>query len=157
MFHKLPIKDPVLKHADVLDVKLQQTAKLSDLTFFFFDQFQVLIPKDCTEEQFAVYQYTDISSCISDRMYKTWAEIGRLKDEDGDTTMNELSQVMRYILTIPQSNAHCERIFSTVGKNRTEQRASMGDDLLESLLLLKSQPRHPFDSKTHMSSTLPFL
>ena len=31
---KLPIKDPVLKHADVLDVKLQQTAKLSYLTFF---------------------------------------------------------------------------------------------------------------------------
>ena len=151
---KLPIKEPVLKHAEVLDVKLQQTAKLSDLTFFL-DKFPVLIPKDCTadilKEQFAVYQYTDISSCISDRMDKTWAEIGRLKDEDGDATMNELSQVMRSILTIPHSNAHCERMFSTVRKNRTEQRASMGDDLLESLLLLKSQPGHPFDSNRQLS------
>ena len=84
-------------------------------------------------------------------MDKTWAEIGRLKDEDGDATMNELSQVMRSILTIPHSNAHCERIFSTVRKNRTEQRASMGDDLLESLLLLKSQPGHPFDSNRQLS------
>ena len=53
----------------------------------------MLIPKDCTEEQFAVYQYTGISSCILDRMDKTWAEIGRLKDDNGDTTMNEVSKV----------------------------------------------------------------
>ena len=45
---KLPIKEPVLKHAEVLDVKPQQTAKLSDLTFFL-DKFPVLIPKDCKQ------------------------------------------------------------------------------------------------------------
>ena len=42
------------------------------------------------------------------------------------------------IMTIPHSSAHCERVFSCVRKNRTEQRASLSDRTLESLLVFKS-------------------
>ena len=49
------------------------------------------------------------------------------------------------ILAIPHSSSHCERIFSTVRKNRTDQRASLSDDTLKALLILKSQPGHPTD------------
>jgi len=42
------------------------------------------------------------------------------------------------IMTIPHSSAHCERVFSCVRKNRTEQRDSLSDRTLESLLVLKS-------------------
>ena len=38
-------------------------------------------------------------------MDKTWAEIGRLKDEDGDTTMNELSKVMNQTKDSQQSDS----------------------------------------------------
>ena len=41
--------------------------------------------------------------------------------ENGSFIFKELSQLMLSILTIPQSSAHCERVFSTVRKNRTEK------------------------------------
>ena len=45
---------------------------------------------------------------------------------------------MKGLLTIPHSNAHCERIFSSIRKNRTDQRAILGDGTLEALLVVKN-------------------
>lgn len=147
----LPLKEPLLTHAQVADASLQQSSSKNDLDFFL-SRFPALRPSGCTVntvlEQFALYQSTDISSCTkSERMDEVWLNIGNLKDESRELFLFELSVVMRGILTIPHSNAHCERIFSTVRKNRTEQRASMADDTLEALLLLKSKPGHPFDTQ----------
>ena len=52
------------------------------------------------------------------------------------------------ILTIPHSSAHCERIFSCVRKNRTEQRSCLGDDTLEALLVIKSTESVDLSNKT---------
>ena len=158
----LPLKEPVLKHAEVADVSLQLTSSVSDLTFFL-DRFPALCPEGCSSdkvvEQFSLYQSTDISGCVGasedQRIDEIWNKISKLKDEEGKTFLYELSVVMRGILTIPHSNAHCERIFSTVRKNRTDHRASLADDTLEALLLLKSKPGHPFDcSRQHSSEKL---
>lgn len=64
----------------------------------------------------------------------------------------ELSLVMRGILTIPHSSAHCERVFSCVLKNRTPQRASLADTTLESLLVLKSNPLGPVEAVRMMKN-----
>ena len=98
-------------------------------------------------EQFALYQSSDISSCQNLRMDETWSTIGDIKDENGIQILKALSKVMLGILSIPHSCAHCERVFSTVRKNRTNQRASTGDDTLEALLVLKSQPGCPTDRR----------
>ena len=45
---------------------------------------------------------------------------------------------MKGLHTIPHSNAHCEHIFSSVRKNRTDQQASLGDGTLEALLVGKN-------------------
>ena len=81
---------------------------------------------------------TDISSCKSDRIDLTWSNIGNMKDLCGSVKFKEVSLLMLGILTIPHSSAHCERIFSCVRKNRTEQRSCLGDDSLEALLVIKS-------------------
>ena len=57
------------------------------------------------------------------------------------------------IITIPHSSAHCERVFSTVRKNRTDQRSSLNDKTLESLLVLKGRTGKP-DSRHHDIETL---
>ena len=90
-------------------------------------------------EQFSDYQSTDVSSSIEDtnRMDESWMAIGKIS-RDNCQPFKELSVVMCGILTIPHSSAHCERVFSCVRKNRTEQRSCLGDDTLESLLVLKS-------------------
>ena len=95
-------------------------------------------------EQFAAYQSTDLKTAVgekvlNDRMDEQWKQIGLLTDENGNTLFHELSEVMLAVLTIPRSSAHCEKVFSTVRKNRTDQRSSLSDDTLQTLLTLKSR------------------
>ena len=71
-----------------------------------------------------------------------WHRIGLLQEG----AFIDLSLVMRGILTIPHSSAHCERVFSCVRKNKTEQRASMADDTLDSLLVVKGSKKRPVDA-----------
>lgn len=76
--------------------------------------------------------------CMAERIDNTWSAVGNLKDETGEQTMKELSKGMCGILTVSHSSAHCERVFSCVRKKCTDQRSSLGDDTLESLLVLKA-------------------
>lgn len=144
---KLPLNEPLLQHAEVADVFLQQSAKSTSL-LYFLERFPCLIPedvkKDTVIEQFAVYQSTDLKTALGEewlksRMDEQWKQIGLLTDENGNTLFHELSEVMLAVLTIPHSSAHCERVFSTVRKNRTDQRSSLSDDTLQTLLTLKSR------------------
>ena len=48
------------------------------------------------------------------------------------------------ILTIPHSNTPCERVFSCVRKNKTDQRASLSAQTLEALLLVKGRQGSEF-------------
>ena len=50
------------------------------------------------------------------------------------------------------------RVFSTARKNRTDQRASLSDDTLKAMLVLKSQPGHPTDdARQHLTARLEVL
>ncbi|KAL8602737.1 hypothetical protein ACOMHN_024299 [Nucella lapillus] len=49
--------------------------------------------------------------------------------------MKPLCEVMLGICTIPHSSAACERVFSCVRKTCTDQRASLGQDTVEALLV----------------------
>jgi hypothetical protein len=72
-------------------------------------------------EEFAMYQCAKEVKTDSQRIDKMWQEIGKVKDECGVKPYWNISMVMRGILVIPHSSAHCERVFSTVRKNRTDQ------------------------------------
>ena len=91
-------------------------------------------------EQFALYQTENVSSCIKERIDENWFKIGQIKDETRILISKDLSTFMLSILTIPHSSTRCERVFSTVRKNKTDQRSSMLDKTLESLLVKKSRP-----------------
>ena len=91
-------------------------------------------------KQFCAFQCLDNLPRRDCRIDEAWTAIGELKDETGEVCFQQLSQVMCGIMTIPHSSAHCERVFSCVRKCRTDQRASLSDSTLESLLLLKSRP-----------------
>ncbi|XP_070209689.1 protein FAM200C-like [Littorina saxatilis] len=167
----LPISEPLLQHAEVADVTLQVESKFESLRYFL-KKFPCLLPETVSDvsEQFSLYQSTDISSCLAKEKKKKEDESSEEEeDENGedklkkekelrlDTIWNsigsleegafsDLSLVMRGILTIPHSSAHCERIFSCVRKNKTEQRASMADDTLDSLLVVKGSKKTPVDA-----------
>ncbi|XP_021376724.1 uncharacterized protein LOC110465317 [Mizuhopecten yessoensis] len=149
---KLPNNEPLLKYAEVVDISLKETANQCAL-MYFIDRFPCLgagVRKDVLIEQFTLYQSYNVEACVKDtqRIDETWREMGKIKDENDNALFTELSKVMLGIITIPHSSAHCERVFSTVRKNRTDQRSSLNDKTLESLLVLKGRAGKP-DNRHH--------
>ena len=60
------------------------------------------------------------------------------------------------LLVVPHSSASCERVFSYVRKIKTDQRARMGDSLLEALVICKHIPGSPLD-RQHTPEMLKYL
>ena len=138
---KLPFQDELLMHAEIADTALQLDSKVSSLRFFM-KRYPCLLPKGASEEdlqlEFATYQSADITACKRDRLDETWKAIAELKDENSAVLLKFLPSFMLYILTVPHSSAHCERVFSCVRKNRTDQRACLSDATIDALMVLKS-------------------
>ena len=70
------------------------------------------------ELEFSALQATDISGALRERVDHSWVEINKIQDSVGTFLFAKLSKVMLGILTIPHSNASCERIFSCVKKTK---------------------------------------
>jgi len=156
----LPQNEPLLLHAEIADTDKQSLAKQSSVEFFV-DRFPSLIPEGSTKdnilEQFVLYQSQNIQSLVEDckRIDEKWVAIGQVRNEGGSLMFHELAEFMLAILCIPHSSAHCEMVFSVVRKNRTDQRASLGNTTIEALLVIKSRPGHPCDvSRKHSNETL---
>ena len=153
LLEKLPFDDPVLQHAAVLNPETRLSSKVADLTYFL-QRFCVLVPEgessDSLSEQFCKYQLTDVDKLMADRIDSTWSNIAAAHPE-----FKGLSQAMMGIMTIPHSSSACERFFSTVRKNATDQRASMNQDTMEAILVVKAKPGNFLDdSRQHSNSDL---
>ena len=145
--NKLPLKDVVLKHLELADVGLRSS---EDVTFsnvtFLLQKFPALKPgteegMDRLEQQFALYQADKTlpeSVLSTDRVDVQWHLIGQLKNCQGQLKYDTLSRFMLGLLVIPHSNAASERVFSLVRKNQTDFRPNMGQQLLQSILINKT-------------------
>ena len=73
----------------------------------------------------------------SERIEKQWSLIGKIKNVDGTLKYRHTANIMLSILTIPHSNAECERIFSMVNKTKRKFRSNINDETLEKLIMVK--------------------
>ncbi|XP_070212814.1 uncharacterized protein [Littorina saxatilis] len=132
-----PRRLPFLAQLEIVDVEKQSAGYFSTLRHLV-KTYPVLLPPGCHLDvlnlQFGVYQMPDMTQYKADRLDQTWANIG----QDPILKLTELSLVMRGLLVIPHSSAHCERVFSCVRKVNTPQRSSLSLKTLESLLVLKN-------------------
>lgn len=138
---KFPLNEELLRHVQVADPGRQLQSKVASLDYLI-QRFPALLPTGESlsklKEQFALFQVTDISSCLDNRVDFTWRNIRDHKLNG--SSFDLLADVMLAILTIPHSSAHCERIFSIVKKNKTEFRSSMKPDTLQALIVAKARP-----------------
>ena len=99
LLEKLPLNDPVLAKAVIVNPTERLTAKLADLEFFL-ERYPILILAGVTEnsitEQFTQYQISDVASCAQDRVDLTWNETGKQH-----SSLKGLSHAMMGIMTIP--------------------------------------------------------
>lgn len=145
MVHKFPFKDEVLVNAEVANISSISKTSFSSLRFFI-NKFPNIVTCE-TEQldeaidtlhcQFCNFQLeeTDVGS---GRIDVKWALVGQMKSANGLLKYDRLSKVMLAILSIPHSNAECERIFSSVTKTKTQFRSMLSQESLEKLLTLKS-------------------
>lgn len=133
---KFPMKSEILKNAEVARLCAIDTAKFADI-MYFVNRFPVLLPVseeqnmnaalDGVQTQFNRLQLEDLSAQITMqvRMDEQWCAVANLQDVDGSLKYHKLSKVMLGILTLPHSNAECERVFSKLKKAHTQFRPSM--------------------------------
>ena len=71
------------------------------------------------------------------RLDAIWGGVLSQKTGLGDTRFPALGQVMAALLSLPHSNADCERAFSMVRKVHTECRKSLSADTITAFLQCK--------------------
>ncbi|XP_074662686.1 uncharacterized protein LOC141915163 [Tubulanus polymorphus] len=114
---KFLLNDPLLKNAEVADVRKQCVAKFSGIRYF-----------DTIKKEFTLYLVEDLPEKIlsENRGDIGWQMIGNLIDDiTGSLKYKNLSRLMLAIMCIPHSNATSERVFSLVRKNKTDFRSCM--------------------------------
>uniref|UniRef100_H3AC39 HAT C-terminal dimerisation domain-containing protein n=1 Tax=Latimeria chalumnae TaxID=7897 RepID=H3AC39_LATCH len=131
MKQKFPLKDSILKAVVVFDPENRVKSNLSMIETPL-EKFPDVIPQNRTNElfmEFMLYTCPDLPTFSSqeDRIDKFWHQVSQLiEPATGQQQFRLLSQLAKYALLLPHSNAFCESIFSTVRKNTTEARSSLG-------------------------------
>ncbi|KAM7288267.1 uncharacterized protein ISCGN_028520 [Ixodes scapularis] len=147
--NKFPLENVDFRMAEVAQLQSLDTSSFSSIRHFV-TAFPALLPQqsneskdeamDALEVEFANLQaYNNLSLAILNepRSDVQWAQVGDIRSVDGTLKFRRIAVFMLGILTIPHSNAECERLFSTVNKSRTEFRSSVSDGTLGNLLMVK--------------------
>ncbi|KAK0152710.1 Protein FAM200B [Merluccius polli] len=152
---KLPLTDPLLKHARFVDVQLRAECAVEDALYFVDRQgFQGLLPyldpkeQDQISEEFMDYQLMDIAIPEDPTSFDAeefWGKMSSTKNKvTGLNQFGKLSKIATLVLVLPHSNADAERVFSMVGLNKTTTRNSLAlNGTLSSIMTLKMAGLEP--------------
>ncbi|KAL1268761.1 hypothetical protein QQF64_034124 [Cirrhinus molitorella] len=143
---KLPLREPLLSHAQFVDFRQRLDSKLDDVLYFvqryshhlpfgdareqdhlgeeFFD-FQMLEDTDIPEKVWKTALVKVAGEKEFHRMDIIWAHLSGMRSRvTSELRFQRLSKVAQLVLCLPHSNADSERIFSAIGLNKTETRIS---------------------------------
>ena len=143
MSAKFPFKDPVVSGLRFLNPTVRGDLPPSTLTDLA-RRFPSLVPQDQwdqLEEEFLNFQSTpamDLPSFIEGtRTDVFWGEVLAMKKKITNTPRFPLmSRIVRAVMTIPNSNSECERIFSMVKKIQTDTRSNLDNSTMCALLTM---------------------
>ncbi|KAM7404155.1 hypothetical protein PAMA_004539 [Pampus argenteus] len=148
---KLPLKEPLIKHTQFVDVRKRAESGVED-ALYFVERFPHLLPyhgpeeHDQLAEEFLNYQTMPLTS-LQDHteMESFWAEMATRKNKvTGAKEFERLSAIAKLVLVLPHSNANAERVFSMVGLNKTKTRNSLAlDGTLSSIMVTKMANLEP--------------
>lgn len=154
MLAKFPFKDPVISSLRFLNPTTRgclQPSILTDLA----RRFPSLIPKDQWDQleaeflDFQTIPSMELPNFSEDtRTDIFWGEVIAMKNRITNTPRFPLmAKIVRAVMTIPNSNAECERIFSMMKKIHTDTRSNLDNSTLCALLTVKvnnTQKCHSF-------------
>ena len=110
---------------------------------------QLRLDTDKLREELTDYQVADSKELPQEqRVDRLWGLVGK------DERFSQLARLMKALLCIPHSNASSERTFSMVKKIVTENRTSLNNSTLCSLLSCKINYTKPPSKYTPSKKTL---
>ncbi|KAL1276186.1 hypothetical protein QQF64_035809 [Cirrhinus molitorella] len=148
---KLPLEEPLIKHAKFVDVRQRAESDIEDV-LYFVERFPHLLPyrgpeeHDLLGEEFLNYQTMPMTSLQDEtEMESFWAEMATRKHKvTGAKEFERLAAVAKLVLVLPHANADAERVFSVVGLNKTKRRNSLAlDGTLSSIMTIKMANLEP--------------
>ncbi|KAK6269308.1 hypothetical protein J4Q44_G00393770 [Coregonus suidteri] len=148
---KLPLEEPLIKHAQFVDVRQRAESDIEDV-LYFVERFPHLLPyhgpeeHDLLGEEFLNYQTMPMISLQDEtEMESFWAEMATRKHKvTGAKEFERLAAVAKLVLVLPHANADAERVFSVVGLNKTKRRNSLAlDGTLSSIMTIKMANLEP--------------
>ncbi|XP_033967957.2 uncharacterized protein [Pseudochaenichthys georgianus] len=150
---KLPMREPLIKHAMFLDVQQRVECGVED-ALYFVDRFPELLPyngpdeRDKLGEEFLDYQSMDIAMPEDPATFDIenfWGNMASMKNKvTGMSRFGRLSRIAKLVLVLPHSKADAERVFSVVGLNKTKTRNSLAlDGTLSSIMTVKMANLEP--------------
>ncbi|XP_051987012.1 uncharacterized protein LOC127647011 [Xyrauchen texanus] len=150
---KLPLQEPLLKHAKFVDFRQRLECGVED-ALYFVKRFPNLLPFHGPQEynqlsdEFLEYQTIPIPHLQVPEeieMESFWAEMASLKHKvTGVGLFPRLATIAKIVLVLPYSNADAERVFSVVGLNKKKTRNSLAlDGTLSSIMTIKMAGLEP--------------
>ncbi|XP_053267948.1 uncharacterized protein LOC128425383 [Pleuronectes platessa] len=148
---KLPLEEPLIKHAKFVDVRQRAESGIEDV-LYFVERFPHLLPyhgpeeHDHLGEEFLSFQTMPTTSLQDEtEMESFWAGMATRKHKvTGAKEFERLAAVAKLVLVLPHSNADAERVFSVVGLNKTKTRNSLAlDGTLSSIMAIKMADLEP--------------
>lgn len=137
---KFPMKDPLLMHARVANLKRRQETPFASVVYFIRRFHFMEGDLDTVELEYASYQSDPaVDKIDAEKADLAWVAVSQLKDpSSGQLCYAHLAKVMILILSISHSNASDERLFSMVRKNKTDFRSSLSTATLSDILTQKA-------------------
>ncbi|CAG9840741.1 unnamed protein product [Diabrotica balteata] len=83
-----------------------------------------------TNDEFEDFKKLSIPDC--------WKKLSTVQDFAEEFKFKNISQLAFIVLTLPHSNAECERIFSIVNDVKTKKRNKLGETSLNSICVIRS-------------------
>ncbi|XP_060776788.1 uncharacterized protein LOC132886247 [Neoarius graeffei] len=155
---KLPLQEPLLKHAKFVDVRQRSECAIEDV-LYFVERFPHILPyhgpaeHDLLAEEFLEYQTMPLPPLQHPEEFEIesfWAEMATRKDKvTGVNQFQRLAAISKLVLVLPHSNADAERVFpvetqETKPFNKTKTRNSLAlDSTLSSIMTVKMADLEP--------------
>lgn len=151
--------DPILKNVSVLKPRRSYSHQERDVTPSLLN-FMKIMPRIVNVEQ---YQEIDDEwrllplHKIEDDMLNSetgrfWNHIKNIKNDDDEFLFKNLVEFALNVLSIPHSNAECERIFSNINLIKTKSRNRLITKTIDGLLLAKQLVKYGGDCTKFQAS-----
>ncbi|XP_061162630.1 uncharacterized protein LOC133171854 [Saccostrea echinata] len=145
MLKHFPFKDPVVNNLGFLNPHRREETSLQSIVEIARRFPAIVQEKDFPKLEEEYLDFSVSPDCDlpnfekgQTRIDSFWGEMGKITNKvSGTPRFPILNKIAQSMCCIPNSNADCERVFSLVRKIQTEQRASMDNQTLCSLLCAK--------------------